>query len=144
MPPVAKREERCRTNEPCLWCSANSMNVETGKIVNESASGVLLETQTTLKLEDRIWLLSFPGDDPTDQELTIEDIQSHPLSRLGVVVRIDRQSQVGIHFDQDVKEHPQYQRWYRGESSILTLFDGKKAIFTFSGPLQIETASLLG
>jgi len=119
------------------------MSVEGGEIINESASGVLLEIKTELKLEDRIWILSFPGDDPADQEISIEDLKSHPLCRSGEVIRIDKPTQMGIHFDEDVQDRPQYQRWYRGDSTILTLFDGKKAVFNFSGPLQIETVSLL-
>jgi hypothetical protein len=137
------REERRRTNERCLWCFAESNESKPGTILNESATGLLLQVEETLNLGQRIWILCMPGDDPTAYPLPPEDLINHPLSRGGKIVRVEEANQAGIQFDNEEKERPRYQRWYRGKSAIVTLLEKERATVTLSGWLNFESAILL-
>lgn len=139
----SSREERRRTNERCLWCFAESNESKPGTVLNESATGLLLQAEEPLSVGQRIWVLCMPGDDPTVNPLPPEYLINHPLSRGGKIVRVDETNQAGIQFDNDEKERPRYQRWYRGKSSIVTLLEKERATVTLSGWLNFESAILL-
>lgn len=137
------REERRKINESCLWCFAESEAPRKGSIINESATGILLETNESFVSGKRIWILTLPGNDLASHDLPTEELINHPLSRVGTVVRIDSNKRVGIQFDREEKERPHYLRWYRGNSAVVTLIDGDRATIALSGALNFESAMLL-
>ncbi|MBN2327451.1 MAG: hypothetical protein JXR73_09880 [Candidatus Omnitrophica bacterium] len=137
------REERRSIYERCLWCSNESEEAAEGTIQDESASGILLETEKPLAMSQRIWILMLPDEEITRQELSPEDIIHHPLSRTGIVVRQESPLRAGIRFDDSENKRLSYQRWYRGGSLIVTLSAEDWAVITLSGELNFESAVFL-
>lgn len=143
VPAPLPREERRRINEPCLWCFVESDGPKKGAILNESATGILLEAEEPLDSGKRIWILSLPGDDLSTRKMPTEELINHPLSRAGTIVRNESVKRAGVQFDREEKERPRYLRWYRGNSSVVTLTDGDRATIALSGALTFESATLL-
>ena len=143
MAPLPPREERRKVEERCLWCFAESNEASAGTIVNESATGVLLETEDAIQLGKRIWILILPGENPVPQGISPENLINHPLTRAGMAIRQETETRIGIQFDQEDTERPHYQRYYRGTSSITTFIDKEKAAVTLRGSLNFDTAVLM-
>jgi len=136
------REERRRIQEPCLLCSSESLPVTTGVIVNESATGMLVETTRLLETGRQIWILPAYHKQPRPESWTPYELIHHPLTRTGVVVRLEGGNRAGIQFLED-QERPLYRRWFRGQTTVTGFFFKNQGVLAFTGPLTIEAASLV-
>ena len=137
------REERHRINEDCYWCVVNSVKINHGMIINESATGALLRVNERLEIERKILILSIPGGLPPLESLTVDLIRDHPLTRSGTVVRIDSPEQIGVQFCDESDTRPEYRRWFRGKCIISLLSYPDRAIFNITGQFTIEASALL-
>ncbi len=141
MLPPYPREERRRTQEKCLYCSAEIPTVASGIILNESATGILLETAELLETGRPIWILPVYHGLLRPESLTSQELIDHPLARVGVVVRLESGNRAGIQFKEE-PDRPQYRRRYRGSTKVTSFFIKHQGVLTYSGPLTIETVSL--
>ncbi|MGC9327437.1 MAG: hypothetical protein ACP5I1_07365, partial [Candidatus Hinthialibacter sp.] len=137
------REERRPIQERCLWCAIESEETAEGIIQDESASGMLLEVDRPLSMGRRIWVLTLPGVEIGQLALSPQDLIDHPLSRTGIVVRLESPLCVGLQFDDAEASRPSYQRWYRGGSLIITLSTSDWAVITLSDELNFESSVFL-
>lgn len=141
MLPPYPREERRRTQEKCLYCTTEYLTVTAGVILNESATGILLEASSPLETGKQIWVLPVYHDTLRPESLSTHELINHPLTRVGVVVRLESGNRAGIQFKEE-PDRPQYRRWYRGGTTITSFFIKHQGVLAYTGPLTLETASL--
>lgn len=140
---IRNREERKSLNEHCLWCSENKRVVHKGIIVNESASGLLLQTEIEINLGDTLYLLTPCFGEPlTPDNLSVKQLIQYPVTRKGTVVRSATKSEYGIHFEAEDKP-AEFRRWYRESSSIYTFLTKQVAVIVIEGDINLETSTLL-
>lgn len=137
------REERHRINEDCFWCLSNSIKINPGTIINESATGALVRVNERLDMDKKIYVLSIPGGLPPIEAISAEILKDHPLTRSGTIVRADGGDQIGIHFCEESDNRPEYRRWFRGKCTISLLSFPARSIFCISGQFSLEASALL-
>ncbi|MBI1386907.1 MAG: hypothetical protein GC154_00480 [bacterium] len=137
------REERRSTNEPCLWCRANTRVLSRGTIANESATGLLLRTSSLPNVKDTIHIIPLIDKDSAKLITSVKQLKEHPLMRTGIIVRRESIDSVGVQFIQDETPRPEYRRWYRGDAEIMTLFTGEYGVIRVIGRLDLESGALL-
>ncbi|MEW6238508.1 MAG: PilZ domain-containing protein [Candidatus Omnitrophota bacterium] len=139
------REERAKINEPCLWRHADQEEVFHGFIINESATGVLVETDQIHEIGQIICILvAFEGEAlPNPSKMNAEAIFQHPLARKGKIVRLEEPHRIGVQFDKEENAGAEYRRWIRGDSCITTFFFPDKGAISLSGKINLETSALL-
>lgn len=139
---IRSREERKTINEQCLWCLDDHRVVNFGTIVNESASGLLLQTVEPLKLGDELYLLTPCFGEPLSPDnLSAKQLMQYPVTRKGKVVRLATLNEYGIHFEEENKP-AEFRRWYRESSTIYTLLTKKVAVIVLEGDINLETSTL--
>ncbi len=135
------REERRWVTETCCWCLPSSKEVYDGTIVNESATGLCLQSESIPAIGTKVCVLSIPGEEAFMDNLSVREIALHPLTRIGVVKRNEMNTRVGIHFTEEKEDRMKYRRWFRGEATVITLMDNTRCVIGLAGKLSIEAAS---
>lgn len=140
---IRNREERKTLNEHCLWCSEDKRVVHKGIIVNESASGLLLQTDTIINMGETLYLLTPCFGEPlTPDNLSVKQLIQYPVTRKGKAVRTATKNEYGIHFEAEDKP-AEFRRWYRESSSIYTFLTKQVAVIVLEGDINLETSTLL-
>ncbi|MDP8245391.1 MAG: hypothetical protein P9L94_15005 [Candidatus Hinthialibacter antarcticus] len=138
-----KREERRAVNESCVWCRSSIRIINKGSILNESASGMLLRTDSLPSLKDTVYIVPLLEEETPKHITNIQQIREHPLMRIGRVVRRESVDCVGIQFVQDDTPRPEFRRWFRGQAALTTLFMDDYGLVRVMGRLDIESGALI-
>ena len=138
------REERKKIYEMCYWIKPDTETIFLGEILNESASGILLQTQDSVpEIGERICVLGATASRILYETPTYEQMIEYPLSRWGIVKRIDPPKKVGVQFEESIKGQSEYKRWYRAEMTVTTLVIEDRAILSIYGAVSLESGAFL-
>ena len=140
---TTQREERKQLNEHCLYCRTNRTGIYKGVILNESATGMLLEMEDFPEVGESVCVLSTTfGEEESLLPHTERELMSHPMSRYGEVVRLESLRRVGIRFEVNA-EQGEFRRWYRGATTAQMLVFRRIGVLTILGEVTLEVGTLV-